>query len=141
MTTVSAQSAIDAYSLSQGDLRGTARFMSMAGAFGALGGDLSTLNQNPAGIGVYRSSEIGVTVDFDMQSMKTDNFYKDNHTHVYCNNFGYVGSAFTGSDIMPVFYMGARPTLVPHRLTEIITAVSVLCRLHCRIMWRVLPTV
>ena len=93
VTTVSAQSAIDAYSLSQGDLRGTARFMSMAGAFGALGGDLSTLNQNPAGIGVYRSSEIGVTVDFDMQSMKTDNFYKDNHTHVYCNNFGYVGSA------------------------------------------------
>ncbi len=75
VTTVSAQSAIDAYSLSQGDLRGTARFMSMAGAFGALGGDLSTLNQNPAGIGVYRSSEIGVTVDFDMQSMKTDNFH------------------------------------------------------------------
>ncbi len=110
VTTVSAQSAIDAYSLSQGDLRGTARFMSMAGAFGALGGDLSTLNQNPAGIGVYRSSEIGVTVDFDMQSMKTDNFYKDNHTHVYCNNFGYVGSAFTGSDIMPVFTWGATYT-------------------------------
>ena len=71
MMTVSAQSAIDAYSLSQGDLRGTARFMSMAGAFGALGGDLSTLNQNPAGIGVYRSSEIGVTVDFDIQSVTT----------------------------------------------------------------------
>lgn len=28
LMTVSAQSAIDAYSLSQGDLRGTARFMS-----------------------------------------------------------------------------------------------------------------
>ncbi len=27
--------------------QGTARFMSMAGAFGALGGDLSTLSQNP----------------------------------------------------------------------------------------------
>lgn len=34
-----AQSAIDAYQLSQPDLKGTARFMSMAGAFGALGGD------------------------------------------------------------------------------------------------------
>ena len=62
------QSAIDAYQLSQGDLKGTARFVSMGGAFGALGGDLSTLNQNPAGIGVYRSSEIGVTMDINMQS-------------------------------------------------------------------------
>ena len=104
---VSAQSAIDAYNLSQGDLRGTARFMSMAGAFGALGGDLSTLNQNPAGIGVYRSSEIGVTVDFDMQSMNTQGSFKDNKTHVHCNNFGYVGSAFTGSELMPVFTWGA----------------------------------
>ena len=50
-----AQSPIDAYQLSQQDMKGTARFMSMGGAFGALGGDLSTLSQNPAGIGVYRS--------------------------------------------------------------------------------------
>lgn len=107
LITVSAQSAIDAYSLSQRDLRGTARFMSMAGAFGALGGDISTLNQNPAGIGVYRSSEVGVTVDFDIQSAKTSDYFKDNHTHVYCNNFGYVGVAFTGSDLMPVFTWGA----------------------------------
>lgn len=107
MMTVSAQSAIDAYSLSQGDLRGTARFMSMAGAFGALGGDLSTLNQNPAGIGVYRSSELGVTVDFDIQSVTTQGSFKDNNTHVLCNNFGYVGAAFTGSELMPVFTWGA----------------------------------
>ncbi len=33
--------------------------MSMGGAFTALGGDLSTLNQNPGGIGLYRNSEIG----------------------------------------------------------------------------------
>lgn len=110
LMTLSAQSAIDAYSLSQGDLRGTARFMSMAGAFGALGGDLSTLNQNPAGIGVYRSSEVGVTVDFDIQSVTTQNSFKDNHTHVHCNNFGYVGAAFTGSELMPVFTWGATYT-------------------------------
>ncbi len=36
---------------------GTARSMSMSGAFGALGGDLSSFSINPAGIGVYRSSE------------------------------------------------------------------------------------
>lgn len=61
------QSAIDAYRLSQPDLKGTARFMSMGGAFGALGGDLSTLSQNPAGIGVYRTGDVGFTVDLDCQ--------------------------------------------------------------------------
>ena len=57
-----AQGALDLYTISQTDLRGSARFMSMAGAFGALGADLSTLNQNPGGIGVYRSSEVGMTM-------------------------------------------------------------------------------
>ena len=32
--------------------------MSMGGAFTALGGDMSTLSQNPAELGVFRSSEI-----------------------------------------------------------------------------------
>ncbi len=71
MATVSAafaQSAMDGYSISQPDLKGTARFMSMAGAFGALGGDLSTLSQNPAGIGVYRSGDIGFTLNLDCQN-------------------------------------------------------------------------
>lgn len=101
-----AQSAISAYELSQSDLRGTARFMSMAGAFGALGGDLSTLNQNPAGIGVYRSSEIGVTVDFNMASSDAAGS-KWNKTHVYCNNFGYIGSINTNNEVMPYFQWGA----------------------------------
>lgn len=41
-STMMAQSALDAYSISQNDLRGSARFMSMGGAFTALGGDIST---------------------------------------------------------------------------------------------------
>lgn len=104
-----AQTAIDAYQMSRNDLRGTARFMSMGGAFGALGGDLSTLNQNPGGIGVYRKSEIGFTLDIEMQSMKTqstlDNI-KHDQTKVMVNNVGYVGSAYTGSQLMPVFNWG-----------------------------------
>lgn len=66
-----AQSAIGAYSISQSDLKGTARYMGMAGAFGALGGDLSAISQNPAGIGVYRSSDIGFSVDLDCQGART----------------------------------------------------------------------
>lgn len=105
-----AQSAIDAYNLSQSDLRGTARFMSMGGAFGALGGDLSTLTQNPAGIGVYRGSEFGVTLDINMTSSSTNAGFGStsmNKTNVYCNNFGYIGTARLGSETMPTFSWGA----------------------------------
>ncbi|WP_439128307.1 OmpP1/FadL family transporter, partial [Polaribacter sp.] len=35
---------------------GTARFTSMSGAFGALGGDISAININPAGIAVFNNS-------------------------------------------------------------------------------------
>ena len=71
-----AQSAFDLYSISQTDLKGTARFMSMAGAFGALGGDLSTLNQNQGGIGIYRGSELGATFDWNIKNTTIDNQYK-----------------------------------------------------------------
>lgn len=105
-----AQTAIDAFQLGQTSFTGTARFMSMGGAFTALGGDLSSLNQNPAGIGVYRSNEIGVTLDLNFESSKaeTANFKNSlNSTHFNCNNFGYAGAIYTGSDVMPYFNWGA----------------------------------
>ena len=37
---INAQDAFDVLQMSQTELRGTSRFQSMAGAFGALGGDL-----------------------------------------------------------------------------------------------------
>lgn len=104
-----AQTAMDAYQMSRYDLRGTARYMSMAGAFGALGGDLSTLNQNPGGIGVYRKSDVGITLDIDMQNSKSITplqTYKQSQTKAACNNVGYVGSTWTGSDLMPIFNWG-----------------------------------
>ena len=108
-TAMMAQGAIDAYTLSQSDLRGTARYMSMAGAFGALGGDLSTLNQNPAGIGVYRKSEVGVTLNLDFQNSSTvaQGFkMTDSQTKFSFNNFGYVGAAQLDSEVMPFFTWG-----------------------------------
>ncbi|MCM1029305.1 MAG: outer membrane protein transport protein [Pseudoflavonifractor sp.] len=108
-----AQSAIDAYSLSRSDFKGTARFMSMGGAFGALGGDLSTLNQNPAGIGIYRSNDIGITLDLDLQHSSADTrgmSVKDNMIKFHVNNFGYVGAINTGSDVMPFLNFGASYT-------------------------------
>lgn len=87
------QSAIDALRISQSDMKGTARFMSMGGAFGALGGDLSSLSQNPAGIGVYRSNDIGFTLDLDLQSASTNsqgNKIDMTQTKFLLNNIGAV---------------------------------------------------
>ena len=55
--TVSAQGIFDALRYADNSINGTARYMSMAGAFGALGGDASSIVDNPAGLGIYRSSE------------------------------------------------------------------------------------
>ncbi len=52
-----AQNEVDALRYSQTTIGGTARYVSMAGAFGALGGDFSTLSTNPASIGIYKKSE------------------------------------------------------------------------------------
>lgn len=50
-----AQSETDPIRNTQKELRGSARFQSMAGAFGSLGGDYSSTKQNPAGIALMRS--------------------------------------------------------------------------------------
>lgn len=103
------QTAMDGMTISQSDLRGTARFMSMAGAFTALGGDISSFNQNPAGLGIYRSSEVGLTLGLDMLSAKSeaDGFTgKQSSTRFACNNFGYAGAIALNSDVMPYFNWG-----------------------------------
>lgn len=52
----SAQNIDDVLRYSTENLQGTARFQGMGGAFGALGGDLSALNINPAGSAVFNNS-------------------------------------------------------------------------------------
>lgn len=99
-----AQSAIDAYRFSQPDMKGTARFMSMGGAFGALGGDLSSIAYNPAGLGVYRRGEVGVTMDFDIQSATSEaDGVKNtqNQTKYPLSNAGGVVSFNLYNNVMP----------------------------------------
>ncbi|MFR8081338.1 MAG: hypothetical protein ACLU6Z_06525 [Odoribacter splanchnicus] len=74
-----AQTFEDAVQFSRTQNWGTARSAGMAGAFGALGGDLSTLSSNPAGIGVFRKSEISITPSLNFANTKaTDYSPKDN---------------------------------------------------------------
>ena len=56
-----AQNESDALLFSLSKPTGTARSISLGGAMGALGGDLSAISINPAGVAVYRSSEFSFT--------------------------------------------------------------------------------
>ena len=90
----SAQSAIDAYNITPTQLRGTARFIGMGGAFTSLGSDLSCMTQNPAGLGLYRHSDIGLTFDVSIRNYKSETpaaKYTNNEPRVKFDNFGYVG--------------------------------------------------
>lgn len=69
---INAQNQMDAYKFAKNDLTGTARSVSMGGAFGALGGDISGIAINPAGIGLYNSSEIVTTLNFQNSQSKTE---------------------------------------------------------------------
>ena len=60
---VNAQSLKDVIRYSTPNLTGTARFTAMGGAFGALGGDLSALQVNPASSSIFEYSQIGVTMN------------------------------------------------------------------------------
>lgn len=96
-----AQGELDAYRYSQTDLNGTARYLSMGGAFGALGGDISAMSSNPAGLGIYRSSEVVTTLS--LSSIKTKSDWKGSKvdaskTKFNFDNIAYVGYFPTGND-------------------------------------------
>lgn len=56
-----AQTLNDLVNYSLADPQGNARSMAVGNAMGAVGGNLTTLSTNPAGIAVYRSSEFAFT--------------------------------------------------------------------------------
>ena len=60
--------------LTQDDLGGSARFQALSGAFGALGGDLSSIMVNPAASSVFQYNEIGGSIGFFNISNKASYF-------------------------------------------------------------------
>ena len=57
-----AQDITDAVRYSMDEIQGTARFRAMGGAFGALGGDMSSININPASSAVFNNSQASVSL-------------------------------------------------------------------------------
>lgn len=99
------QSEVDALRFSKEDLHGTARAMSMGGAFGALGGDLTGVSINPAGIAVYRSSEVMGTMNLTGENSKVGDM-KANKNVFNIDNVGFVGYFPMRNDVMPLINFG-----------------------------------
>jgi len=92
---VQAQSDVDALRYSQTNIAGTARFTAMAGAFGALGGDFSTLSWNPAGIAIYRKSEFTFSPSLYVEKSNSDFLNNSSNALKYNFNFGNLGLVYT----------------------------------------------
>lgn len=67
-----AQTEADALLHSQSSLVGSARALGMGGAFSAVGADISSGALNPAGLAIYRKSEISFTPSFRFVNNTTD---------------------------------------------------------------------
>ncbi len=106
LISASAQGPADALLNSRYYYGGTARFNAMSGAFGALGGDFSSLSTNPAGLGVYRTSEFVFTTGINFTENKTEFLPSstfdpqttsiDKQSSLNIGNIGYVGTYRSG---------------------------------------------
>ncbi|MCM4169570.1 hypothetical protein KCTC52924_00351 [Arenibacter antarcticus] len=91
---VSAQNINDVLRYSNESLQGTARFQGMSGAFGALGGDLSSLNVNPAGSAVFNNGLFSVTASNYHQKNDASYFSTNSTTSLNSFDLNQVGGVF-----------------------------------------------
>ncbi len=90
-----AQTDIDAFRYSRLSVGGTARSAALSGAFGALGGDFSTLATNPAGIGIYRGSEFSMTPSIFVSNTDSKFLNASQEESKFNFNFGNIGLVYT----------------------------------------------
>lgn len=79
---------------------GTARSMGMAGAMTSLGGDISSIAINPAGLGMYRQNDISVTPMIGVAHSSTGDTERNGsrtNTRFSIANFGVVLKAYEGT--------------------------------------------
>lgn len=70
---------------------GTAKFNSMAGSMGALGGDLSAITVNPAGTGVFITGDVSATLAVQGNKNNSNLFGKSFESSYNNTNLGQVG--------------------------------------------------
>ena len=95
-----AQTQYDAFRFSDSELNGTARFVGMGGAMGALGADISVIGTNPAGIALFRSHNVSTSFGFNKNmTISTFNGTKvnDSRTKASFDQIGFVYSNKIGN--------------------------------------------
>jgi hypothetical protein len=100
-TTAQGQYVSDALKYSQNFPAISARSLGMGGAFTSLGGDVSAALYNPAGLGVYRKSELVFTPAISLSNTSADYLGKTNNdskTRLNLGSFGYVKNFNTNKD-------------------------------------------
>jgi len=100
-TLIKGQTEEDALRYSQLDFGGTARYNSVAGAFGALGADLSVLSVNPAGMARFKSSEWSFTPQIGLGNSTTQfmgNTATNGRENIVIGNIGLVGVVKAGKE-------------------------------------------
>jgi hypothetical protein len=94
------QNDLDAIRYAHTGIGGTSRFISMGGAFGAVGANVTTSAYNPAGLAVFRKGEISFSTGFKVTN-NTASIYKKSSTiadlNVVFNNFGFVAAWPSGN--------------------------------------------
>jgi hypothetical protein len=95
------QEISDGLRYGQDNLTGTARFRALSGAFGAVGGDLSSISVNPAGSAIFSNNQVGIT--FSNQTLKNDSNYFGTPTSDKDNSFilNQAGAIFVFHDRNP----------------------------------------
>lgn len=85
------------------ELNGTARYVGMGGAMGALGADISCMSYNPAGIGLYRRNDIAFTAGALWNADRIDGLKNSRAT---LDQFGIVYTARTENPKLPFINLG-----------------------------------
>ena len=90
-----AQGADDACLFSQTYYQGTAKALGMGNAMGAVGGDMTAININPAGMGIYRSNEFTTSLNL-LDNYHSSHYYGTqlgaNKIRLSIPNIGWVGT-------------------------------------------------
>ena len=89
-----AQNEDDALRYSRQQYGGTARTIGLGGSFGALGADFSSLSTNPAGIGLYRRSELTFTPQIFYRNTESGYMGSNLDDSRYAFNFQNLGLVF-----------------------------------------------
>lgn len=85
------------------DVFGTARYVAMGGAMGALGADISAISNNPAALGLFRKNEISISMGGQIQDEKP--FGADSRGRFSFDQVGFV-ACFPNADRSSFFNFG-----------------------------------